>query len=251
MLPEEKELARLEAEQAELKEQVTAAELELETIKTETARFQHRYYQAVGRLYAQLDEIDAEIASLRSQWAPDDAPLRARARAARQQAKESAEEASLATAQSKPLPVITPDLKQAYRQAVKLIHPDLATTERERRRRTELMAQVNIAYERGDQKAIEKIIQDFGTDPEAIVGDDTGSRIIKALRRIDQLRRRLADVQQEMEAHKKTKIFQLRETIEQAEEPGNDPLGDLAEKLAQEVAERQSTLSAMRQQAEL
>jgi hypothetical protein len=41
MLPEERELARLEAEQAELKEQVTSAELELETIKTETARFQY------------------------------------------------------------------------------------------------------------------------------------------------------------------------------------------------------------------
>jgi hypothetical protein len=158
MLPEEKELARLEAEQAELKEQVTAAELELETIKTETARFQHRYYQAVGRLYAQLDEIDAEIAILRSQQAPDDAPLRTRARAARQQAKESAEEAGLAAAQSKP-PVITPDLKQAYRQAVKLIHPDLATAERERQRRTELMALVNLAYERGDQKAIENTVR--------------------------------------------------------------------------------------------
>jgi predicted nucleic acid-binding Zn-ribbon protein len=46
MLPEEKELARLEAEQTELKEEVTSAELALETIKTETAQFQHRYYQS-------------------------------------------------------------------------------------------------------------------------------------------------------------------------------------------------------------
>jgi predicted nucleic acid-binding Zn-ribbon protein len=53
MLPEERELARLEAEQSELKEHVSAAELELETIKTETARFQSRYYEAVGSLYVQ------------------------------------------------------------------------------------------------------------------------------------------------------------------------------------------------------
>jgi hypothetical protein len=33
MLPEEKELVRLEAEQAELKDQVISAELALETIK--------------------------------------------------------------------------------------------------------------------------------------------------------------------------------------------------------------------------
>jgi hypothetical protein len=34
MLPEENELTRLEVEQAELKEQVTSAELALETTKT-------------------------------------------------------------------------------------------------------------------------------------------------------------------------------------------------------------------------
>lgn len=87
MLPEESELARLETEQAQLKEQVTSVELILETTKTETARFQHRYYRAVGRLYVQLDELDAHIANLRMEQAPDDAPLKAQARAAKQQAK--------------------------------------------------------------------------------------------------------------------------------------------------------------------
>jgi hypothetical protein len=43
MLPEEQELNRLESEQAELEEQVTSAELMLETSKTEIAQFQHRY----------------------------------------------------------------------------------------------------------------------------------------------------------------------------------------------------------------
>ena len=86
MLPEEEELARLEAEQAELKEQVTSAELILETTKTETSQFQHRYYRAVGRLYAQLDELDAQIANLRVAQAPDNAPLRAHAQAAKEQA---------------------------------------------------------------------------------------------------------------------------------------------------------------------
>src|SRR6266851_7765491 len=175
MLPEEQALARLEAEQAELKEQVNSAELALETIKTETAQFQRRYYQRVGRLYARLDELDADIANLRMEQVPDDEPLKAKARASKQRAKKSAEEAGLVEAQPKLPPVITSGLKQAYRQAVKLIHPDLATTEHERQRRTKLMTLVNLAYERGDQKAIKKIIQDFGQDPEAIIGEDAAS----------------------------------------------------------------------------
>ena len=88
MLPEENELARLEVEQAELKEQVTSAELALETTKTETAQFQHRYYHAVGRLYAQLDELDAQTSNARMEQFPDDADIKARARAAKQQAKD-------------------------------------------------------------------------------------------------------------------------------------------------------------------
>jgi hypothetical protein len=244
MLPEEKELARLEAEQAELKERVASAELILETTKTETSQFQHRYYLAVGRLYAQLDELDARIANLRMVQAPHDASVKAQAQAAKQRAKKSAEEAGLVEAQPEPPPVISSSLKQAYRQAVKLIHPDLATTEQERQRRTELMALVNLAYERGDQKAIEKIIEEFGEDPEAVVGEDTASRIVKAIRRIAQLRRRLDEVQQEIEAVKKSEIFQLKQTVDKAEATGSDPLADLAKQLFAEISERQIRLDA-------
>jgi len=245
VLPEEQELARLEAEQAELKDQVAAAELALQTAKAVTAQFQHRYYKAVGRLYAELDALNAQIANLRTKQAPHDATLKARAHAAEQQAKKSAEEAGVIEAQPKPPPVITTSLRQAYRQAVKLMHPDLAVTEYERRRRTELMALVNLAYERGDQKAIEKLIEEFGQDPEAIVGDDIGSRIVKAIRRIAQLRRRLAEVHTENEAQKKTELFQLRQTVVKAEAKGDDPLGDLARQLTQQIADRRNHLEAV------
>jgi hypothetical protein len=163
MLPEEKELARLEAQQAELQEQVASAELELETLKTETARFRHRYYEAVGGLYAEFDEIEAKIAGAREQKDPTDATLKARARAAEQKARESAKEAHSACAAPEPATSFSPALKQAYRQAVKLLHPDLALSEHERERRTKLMAEVNLAYERGDKSGIEKLVEEFGT----------------------------------------------------------------------------------------
>ena len=94
-------------------------------------------------------------------------------------------------AQPTPPPVITPELKHAYRQAAKLMHPDRATTDAERHRRTALMAQVNIAYGRGDRQAIEKLIKEYGQDPEAITGGDVASRIA-------QLRRRLSEAQQQI-----------------------------------------------------
>ena len=249
MLPEEKELTRLETEQAELKDRVAAAELELETIKTETAQFQSRYYQAVGRLYVQLDELDADIAKARLEQAPNDFALKAHADAAKQKAQKSADEAGFIRAQPKPPPVISPELKQAYRRAVKLMHPDLAVTEREHQRRTELMASVNLAYERGDQKAIERSIEEFGQDPEWIVGEDIGSRIVKTVRRNAQLHRRLDEVQQELEAFQQCEVFQLKQNIEGAEARGDDPLGDLAQQLKREISSRKIKLNEMREQS--
>jgi hypothetical protein len=242
MLPEEQELSRLELEQAQLEEQVVTAELELETAKTETARFQRRYYETVGRIYVQLDDLDAQIANVQAGRAPDDAAAQARARAAQEQARKSAEEAGLIEAQPTPPLVITPECKLAYKKAAMLMHPDRGTTEQEIKRRTVMFAQVNLAYERGDQQAIEKLVLEFGQDPEAISGGDVASRIVKAIRRIAQLRRRLSEIQQELETQKQTEIYQLKTTIEETEAMGGDPLGDLAQQLLQELSERKIRL---------
>ena len=64
--------------------------------------------------------------------------------------------------------------------------------------------------------------------------------------RIAQLRRRLGEIHQEVEAQKKTAIFDLRRSVEKAEAVGGDPLGDLAGQLMQEISDRQIRLKAMR-----
>ena len=105
---------------------------------------------------------------------------------------------------------------------------------------------MNLAYEKGDQKAIEKLMLEFGQDPEAIAGEDVASRIVKAIRRIAQLRRRLGEIQQELEAQKQTEIYQLKTTIEETEAMGGDPLGDLAQQLLQELSERKIQLEIVK-----
>ena len=106
------------------------------------------------------------------------------------------------------------------------------------------MAELNLAYKRGDQAAIEKIIEDFGQDPEAITGEDVASRIVKTIRRISQLRRRLIELQNEMENQINSEVFRLKETVEKAEKVGGDPLDDLAKKLRSEIATREAKLRA-------
>ena len=246
----DEELIRLVSDQAKLAEQVISAELELETAKTETAQFQRRYYEMVGRFYAQLDELDAQIANAQAGLSPDDVAAQVHAQAAQEQARKSAEEAGLIEAQPPPPLVITPQLKQAFRRAAMMMHPDRATTEPERLRRHGLMIKLNLAYERGDQQAIEKLvlefIQDPGMqeieDPELIADQGVELRVLKTVRRTGQLRRRMDEIQEELQEKKQSDIYKLKITIERAELRGGNPLGDLAEQLLQELAERRIRL---------
>ena len=247
MLPEEQELNRLESEQATLEDQVATAELTLETLKAETAQFQYHYYQSVGRLYVELDELHAQIARAEAGLEPENAQALAEAEAAEQQAQKSAEEAGITEKQPAPPPEITQELKQTFRQAAKLMHPDRATTDAERDRRHIFMSQVNVAYGKGDQAAIEKLIVEFGHDPEAITGDDVASRLVKAIRRIAQLRRRLGEVEEEIAAQKQGEVYELMNTVNETKAMGGDPIGDLSKQLMQQISELKIELEMIKQ----
>jgi hypothetical protein len=153
----------------------------------------------------------------------------------------------VAEKQPPPPPEITPELKQAFRQAAKLMHPDRATIDAERDRRNIFMAQVNVAYGKGELAAIEKLIIEFGQDPEAITGGDIAARLVKTIRRIAQLRRRAAEVAREIELLKQTELIELMTTITEAKALGGDPLADLAQHLMQQISERKIELEMIRQ----
>lgn len=249
MLPEEQELARLETEQAEYEEQVASAELTLETLKIELSQFQYRYYSTTGPLYVELDELDAQIALVEAGQHPDDVEAQFRAQKAQEQARRSAEEAGVIEKSPPPPPEITRETKQAFRKAAKLMFPDHAPQgSDEWKRRSEMMSQVNSAYQKGDLAAIEKLIVEFGEDPEAIQGDDTGSRLVKAFRRIAQLRRRLAELEKELTQQHQHELYELMTTIVETETMGGDPLGDLVQDLMRQISERKIKLEILRQE---
>lgn len=209
--------------------------------------FEYYYYQAVGRLYVELDQLVAQIARAEAEFNVDNVDVQAKADAAERQAQQSAEEAGLTEKQPILPREITPELKQAFRQAAKLMHPDLATIDIERTRRNILMSLVNVAYAKGDQAAIEKLILEFGQDPEAITGENIAARLVKTIRRIAQLRRRMAEAEQEIAIQKAGELYNLMVTVNEAKEMGGDPIGDLTKHIMQQISERKIELEAIRQ----
>src|SRR5262245_59807728 len=81
--PEEEELNRKQAELRELQSELADRELELANLRGEIVAFERRYMHEVGRLYAQLDDLESQIADGEFRRKPSDDSARKNAENAR------------------------------------------------------------------------------------------------------------------------------------------------------------------------
>ena len=88
--PEERELEKKQAEFAALEAELIQRELDLATLRAELAEFESRYLRTVGVLYAELDEIEAQIAEAQARRKPSRFRGAGTGHRARAQAQESA-----------------------------------------------------------------------------------------------------------------------------------------------------------------
>lgn len=248
--PEGEHLADQERLLAELSEQLIVKETEFATTGAEFARFREAYLRRFAPLYRELDDLEAQIARLvaLNEGTPE---ANEKAESAKQRAAESEEaarltEESAASAPPEELPrAVDPDLRDLYRRAAKLVHPDTAGSDEERERRTRVMAAINQAYERGDAAAIQRIVEGESARPEAIEGDDVASRLIRVLRKLAQIRARfteLVQLQTALEADDMWKLFTLCRPDWAA---GEDPLVEDEASLRTRIASAHARLAAL------
>lgn len=251
--PEDEHLADQERLLEELTEQLATKEAEFATVGVEFARFRASYLGRFAPLYAELDRLEAEIARLEAdQMKPDAADAgatRARLEEAEARAAESASAAEDAEGAPAASPVPTPDLKALYREVAKAVHPDLATDDPERARRTRVMAAASEAYAAGDEQALRRILDGETARPEAIVGDDVGARLVRVLRKIAQVRARFTELVEIHEALADDPMWELHETVRAATGAGEDPLGETETYLRVRTRSARAQLAALRAEA--
>jgi DNA repair exonuclease SbcCD ATPase subunit len=236
--PEEEELDRKGIELEQALSELADSELELATLRSELLAFERGYMDVVGRRYAELDRLEAEIAECRARGNPQDKSAREAAGAARVRARESAEALGTAAA-DRPAPDFKPseELKNLYRQAAREVHPDLAPNEHELPRRARAMAELNRAYEEGDEARIRQILAEWRSSPEQVHGDDTAAQLVRVIREIAQARKRIAAIKGEIEELGRGELSRLKRQVEEAATRGQDLLGKIAKELDARVAE--------------
>jgi len=225
--PEEEELARKREELALLQATLAERELFLTNLQAELSAFEGRYLRQVGTLYAELDEWNAKIAeSLADEEGTEES--RSAAAQARTQAEESdsAVHGDAAKVQEF-LP--SAELKALYREVAKRVHPDLATDETDRHRRDHLMAEANVAYQRGDADGLRRILDEYESSPESVRGAGIAADLVRAIRQIKQVRNRISQIELEIESLIDSDIAKLRAKADEARAEGRDLLSEMSD----------------------
>jgi hypothetical protein len=240
--PEEQELARKRDEQSSVETELADCELRAANLRAELGAFERQYLHFVGSRYAELDELNAQVAEQiaraqphneRAQKAARDA--RARAASTKSTAGEKSESAPKAFHASA-------ELKRLYRDVARRIHPDLTSDRDDRAKRQALMAQANEAYERGDEALLTKVLTEYECSPEAVKGDGAGADLIRVIRRISQARSRLSEIEAELQELLRSDLNQLKARVDQAEQHGRDVLAEIIGKVDEQVAQAKRRL---------
>lgn len=227
LTPEETELGKKERVLDRLKDRLADREEEMVDLRGELERFEARYKMEVGRLYADLDDIEAQIAEEEFKLVPDDEEIKKKAEELRKRAEESA--ANRENAEDCPFKWNpTPEAKKAYHNLARIIHPDLALDPQEKEKRHGLMAKLNEAYSAGDQKQLNKLVEDFKNSPDTIKGDSIGDDLVRAIRQIAQIKNRLKGLKEEKLKSEVSELFVLREKVKAELAEGRDLLKHMA-----------------------
>ena len=242
--PEARELEKKRAELASLESRLAEAELDLADLQGSLRAFEQRYLRTVGIHYAELDEIEAQIAELQAAQRPGDTEAAQHRDEARTRARESAESIGEAPASDEAPQAFepSPELKDLYRRIAKAIHPDLSTDPKERQRRQKLMAQANRAYQEGDADRLAQILHDWQDSPDSVQGEGPGAELIRTIRKIAQAESRIAAIEQEMETVVASDLHDLMATVAQAVEEGRDLLQEMASEVRSQVAAAKARL---------
>ena len=231
-----------------LESELAQRELDLATLQAELHAFERRYLRIVGIRYAELDEIDAQIAGALAEASPKNSEAQERAFQARTQANESAQASKIAQQPGRRDKFTPSDaLKKLYREVAKCIHPDLAIDENDRVRRQRFMAEANQAYEDGDEARLREILCEWESSPESVEGDGVGAELVRVIRKIAQIERRLQAIESIIAQLRSSDLYRLKVEDERAEVRGLDLLNEMASRLDQHITDARKHLASLKQ----
>ncbi len=229
-----------------LKDRLADREEHMADLRADLQRFEAKYTMDVARLYAEHDEIEAQIAEEEYKLVPDDEEIKKKAEELRRRAEESAARAAEDAANALLDFAPTAEAKKAYHNLARVIHPDLALDPEEKEKRHILMAELNAAYSAGDQVKLNQLVEDYRNSPDLVSGDTIGDEWTRAVRQIYQIKTRFAALDTEQAEAEVSELYELRLKVEAEMVEGRDMLAQMAARTSVHIRKSQRRLENLR-----
>jgi hypothetical protein len=212
-------------------------ELQLTTLQQNLNEFEILYRKHLSKHYARLDALKLDILELAEKYQKG-LVSQEELEEARNQAQKSNQEYQDCLNEDKPeVPnkefKPTESLKELYRKAVKLMHPDLANSPEENTLRTSLLSKINEAYTHGREEAIREIL-DHWQQTHAL-NLNTNNEIAIVSRRILLADKSIEKIRTELRAIRKDKLFALWQAYQTAKGEGRNLLEEIEHGVIQET----------------
>lgn len=237
-MPEDRKISEYEVQIEALSAEVATLEEEAEAETSAMQRFQALYFENVGRLILFADTLDSALADDAARRNPHDDALAQAADDAKAQLEEARNETE--ASRIEPVAEITPELKASFRNAIRKIHPDLATDEKDRAYRTEMTKKLNEAYRKGDSDTVDAVLRDFQLSE---MPDNAGKRLIVLIRQEHDLRCRAEEVKARLDDMKNGDLARLKLVCDEAASRGEDAFAEITDKLLSDIAAKTRLLA--------
>ena len=135
-------------------------------------------------------------------------------------------------------------MRKLYLDVAKQLHPDLTVDPEQRARRERLMSDANVAYRNGDERALNSIIENWESDPEAVSGTGVAAELIRAIRKVAQVRLRLDAIEDEAAALMNSDLWHLRDRL-QAPGPGGTLMDEMGRCIDREIEKAKKRLAEL------
>jgi hypothetical protein len=248
-IPNENDFKSREAEFEALSRNLAEKEVELATLENELGFFESRYARAVGVLFAELDELEKEIAKELFRLHPEEKYKRG-FESAQRKANNSRRAVNEKIGQGEKK-AFTPskELKELFYKVAKTVHPDHATNDDEIEYRNILMARANEAFHNEDKETLEQILVEWEHRDKKSIHKELPSKKLDLLeKKVFQIKLRLKEIEVKIHELKQSELYQLMLKVNQAENRGRDLLSEMKNDIQRQIEAANLLLNSLKQQ---
>ncbi|MFH1026472.1 MAG: hypothetical protein V1791_00570 [Pseudomonadota bacterium] len=137
-------------------------------------------------------------------------------------------------------------LKSLYRGVAKAVHPDLASDEADRRRRQELMALANEAYQTGNRQVLADLLSEWEQTPVFNSDLDIAMELVRVIRQIALVDQNIHAMIRQTEELKQTDIYLFKLRVDESLADGVDLMAEMAAKVDMDIARIRRRLMTLR-----